>query len=242
MGASASVNVTDVGMELAMADGDSFTEAQVRAMVGEQGFSATTFARLKDDKGLVTRDQIGDELKLALDPNYTPEGAAAAAAHGGLDGDEKLRECCGKVPSSETPEQRVRTATSLIMSQGANPLAQDDMGWSPLMYSSADGLHEVLVFLLSKEVTEAAAVVAAASESGKSGLEAMLDAVDAVNCTALWNAARNGQRNACLLLLGKGADLSIRGTDGDYPACTAVQAARRNGNVGYVLLLLLLQL
>ena len=214
MGASASV--INIGVELACTRDEAFGEEALKSMTGEC-FSQLTFDRLKNTDGVVSRDQVQEELRLALDPAYTPEAAAASATQrGGAEADEMLREFCGKKKAlnagDESGAKSLREVTSLV-DRGANPNARDDMGWTPLMYASADGLHALAVYLCD----EASAV---------------LDATDDVGCTALWNAAYNGQRATSLLLMGRGADTAIKGTEEGFPPCTAVQAARRNGNPG----------
>lgn len=104
-------------------------------------------------------------------------------------------------------------------------MAADEDGWSALFYAAGDGHMAALEAVLG-------------FDNGGNVFLDFAELLDFSNdndgCTALWVAAYNGQRQAVMLLLNRGADLAKVGKDDSsrVPPCTAAMAARRNNHPG----------
>lgn len=133
---------------------------------------------------------------------------------------ERFRICCGAYVEGadncykgEKVKHDLRTAERLRTAGGVEVNDADVEGWTALHWASAEGRTRVVTYLLDAEKCAA-----------------NVDVVDLVGCTPLWVAAYNGEYQTALLLLGAGADLTIKGQPKGEPiAMTPGHAARSQG-------------
>jgi hypothetical protein len=118
---------------------------------------------------------------------------------------------CGKFDKASKGADQNK-AMQLLASEKVDIDSVDEDGWSALFHSAGEGHSKIATFLIENK--------------------ANVDLKDEFNCTPLWVAAFNNQRDVVKVLLLFGADDTIAGKPDGEPNQTPSLAARRNRHPG----------